>query len=113
MSEYWRDQAACLDTWHELFFPVGNGPDALRQTWDAKAVCRGCPVLEPCLTWALDADVAGIWGATTEDERRALRRRTQRAQAKARDRASEGRKPLRQYTTRGNVVSSPGTRRMS
>src|ERR1035437_4941377 len=113
MSEYWRDHAACLGTWQELFFPVGNGPDALRQTEQAKAVCRGCPVIEPCLTWALDAGVDGVWGALPEDERRALRKRTQRAQAKARDRAGEGRKPLRQYTTRGNVVSAPGTRRVS
>jgi WhiB family redox-sensing transcriptional regulator len=41
----------------------------------AKRVCRACPVQAPCLTWALDHGVAtGVWGGTTEDERRTIRR---------------------------------------
>ncbi len=86
----WRDQASCLEHDQELFFPVGNNAAALRQTEDAKAVCRGCPVMEPCLMWALEAGVVGVWGGLTEDERRALRKRTQRVAARARDRAGHG-----------------------
>ena len=34
-----------------------------------------CPVRKRCLAWALELGAAsGIWGGTTEDERRALRR---------------------------------------
>ncbi|MFI1044224.1 WhiB family transcriptional regulator [Streptomyces griseoruber] len=36
-----------------------------------------CPVREQCLDRAMNADQAlGVWGGTTEAERRALRRRT-------------------------------------
>ncbi|WP_411153277.1 WhiB family transcriptional regulator [Streptomyces sp. A30] len=38
---------------------------------------RRCPVRDKCLNWAIRADpVEGIWGGTTESERRALRRRS-------------------------------------
>ncbi|MFF7160764.1 WhiB family transcriptional regulator [Streptomyces sp. NPDC008086] len=37
---------------------------------------RRCPVRQPCLDWAVEADpVEGIWGGTTEQECRALKRR--------------------------------------
>ena len=49
------------------------GP-ALDQAEQARQVCQRCPAQEPCLRWALDRGVAfGIWGGTTEDERRAMR----------------------------------------
>jgi WhiB family redox-sensing transcriptional regulator len=36
--------------------------------------------VEPCLTWALETGQdAGVWGGTSEDERRALKRRSTRA----------------------------------
>ncbi|CAM5698844.1 WhiB family transcriptional regulator [Streptomyces canus] len=75
----WQELAICQGTDPDLFFPVGNassGP-TLIQTAEAKAVCRRCPVIDQCLNWALDADlVEGIWGGTTEAERRAMRRRS-------------------------------------
>jgi WhiB family transcriptional regulator, redox-sensing transcriptional regulator len=73
----WRDDAACLHTDPDLFFPIGTAGSALRQVDvdEAKRICRTCPVRSPCLTWALDqGSSSGIWGGTTEDERRALRR---------------------------------------
>ena len=74
----WRDQASCLDHPTELWFPVGLTSAALAQVREAKAVCLSCPVMEDCLTWALDNDVWGVWGGTVEDERRALKRRPDR-----------------------------------
>jgi WhiB family transcriptional regulator, redox-sensing transcriptional regulator len=71
----WRDEAACRDTDPDLFFPVGPTGPALRQVDEAKRICRSCPVQARCLTWALDHRVTdGVWGGTTEDERRAIRR---------------------------------------
>ena len=71
----WRDQAACRRLDPELFFPVSNLGAALTDIEAAKRVCQRCPVAAPCLRWALDlGQVSGIWGGTTEEERRALRR---------------------------------------
>lgn len=71
----WRDEAACRDLDPELFFPVGTTGPAIEQTETAKAVCRQCDVQEACLDYALRTDQdAGIWGGTSEEERRVLRR---------------------------------------
>ncbi|MFD3497450.1 WhiB family transcriptional regulator [Streptomyces sp. NPDC058678] len=72
----WRDHAACRQEDPDLFFPIGSTGPALVQQEQAKAVCRRCPVQEPCLQWALDTgQTLGVWGGTSENERRALRRR--------------------------------------
>ncbi|MFI2507117.1 WhiB family transcriptional regulator [Streptomyces sp. NPDC018972] len=72
----WREKASCRDVDPDLFFPIGNSGPTLLQIDEAKAVCHRCPVMEECLAQALTADpVAGIWGGTTEGERRAVGRR--------------------------------------
>ena len=72
----WRDHAACRQEDPDLFFPIGSTGPALLQTEQAKAVCSRCPVQEQCLEWALETDQAiGVWGGTSENERRALKRR--------------------------------------
>lgn len=71
----WRTQAACLDEDPELFFPTGTTGAALDQVERAKAVCRRCPVVAPCLAWAVGTNQQdGVWGGLGEDERRTLRR---------------------------------------
>ena len=76
----WRSQAACLDEDPELFFPIGSSDPALLQIQKAKPVCWRCPVVETCLDWAMETrQEAGVWGGLSEDERRALKRRTARA----------------------------------
>ncbi|MGW3100261.1 WhiB family transcriptional regulator [Streptomyces sp. NPDC001102] len=75
----WRERAACRDVDPDLFFPIGTAGLTLVQVDEAKAVCGRCPVRERCLQWALDVGpVEGIWGGTTESERRATRRRSAR-----------------------------------
>jgi WhiB family redox-sensing transcriptional regulator len=69
----WRHKAECRKEDPELFFPVGTSGPALAQIVKAKAVCRRCPVSQECLAWALASGQDGIWGGTTEDERRELR----------------------------------------
>jgi WhiB family transcriptional regulator, redox-sensing transcriptional regulator len=69
----WRDDAACRNADPGLFFPPGTAGPALRQIDEAKRICRTCPAQIQCLAWALDNEVTdGIWGGTTEDERRAM-----------------------------------------
>jgi WhiB family redox-sensing transcriptional regulator len=70
----WRDYAACRDSDPELFFPLGAVGASVPQIEQAKRICRTCPVCGPCLRWALDHGDAGVWGGTTEEERRKQRR---------------------------------------
>jgi WhiB family transcriptional regulator, redox-sensing transcriptional regulator len=75
----WHERGLCLHEAPDLFSPIGtiNSGQALLQTDEARAVCRRCPVTEQCLAWAVDAGpVEGIWGGTTEGERRTAGRRT-------------------------------------
>src|ERR1700740_246324 len=68
---------ACRAVDPELFFPIGNAGPALLQIDEAKQVCRRCKVMEPCLQWALESGQdAGVWGGLSEDERRAVKRRS-------------------------------------
>jgi WhiB family redox-sensing transcriptional regulator len=70
----WRDHAACRHLDPDLFFPVSTSDASLPQIETARRVCERCPVLTACLRWALDAgQVSGIWGGTTEEQRRAMR----------------------------------------
>jgi WhiB family transcriptional regulator, redox-sensing transcriptional regulator len=80
----WRHIAACREVDPELFFPIGNSGPALLQIEEAKQVCRRCSVLDECLRWAIDSGQdAGVWGGLSEDERRAVKRRTVRLRARA------------------------------
>ena len=74
-NDEWRVLASCQDTDPDLFFPVGTTGPAIEQIANAKAVCDACPVKEPCLEFALSTNQdSGVWGGTSEEERRKLRR---------------------------------------
>jgi WhiB family redox-sensing transcriptional regulator len=73
--EDWRSVAACRDTDPDLFFPVGTTGAALDQIAAATAVCRSCDAQTACLEFALATNQeSGIWGGTSEEERRKLRK---------------------------------------
>ena len=75
----WRHHALCRDEDPELFFPIGTTGPAAVQVEEAKVVCRRCPVVSDCLTWALESGQdSGVWG-----ERRALTRRHVRVRVPA------------------------------
>lgn len=71
----WRREASCRDTSPELFFPIGTTGLAIDQIEAARLVCMGCPARVQCLEFALSTNQdSGVWGATSEEERRHLRR---------------------------------------
>ena len=74
-ADDWRDRASCRDTDPDLFFPVGTTGSALDQIAAAKAVCTACAAQDQCLEFALATNQeAGVWGGTSEEERRTLRK---------------------------------------
>ena len=71
----WREFAACRDTSPDLFFPVGTTGPAIEQIAQAKTVCRTCEAQSACLEFALATNQdSGVWGGTSEEERRKLRK---------------------------------------
>ena len=71
----WRNRSLCRDSNPELFFPIGATGPALDQIEAAKEICAECPVRAECLEFALATNQeAGVWGGTTEEERRKLRK---------------------------------------
>lgn len=74
-NEDWRVGAACRDTDPDLFFPVGTTGPAIEQIASAKAVCGECDAQTDCLEFALATNQdSGVWGGTSEEERRKLRK---------------------------------------
>lgn len=63
----WLLKAFCRGANPDLFFASGNEEAA-------KAYCARCSVITPCLKMATDEKLDGVWGGTTEDERKALKR---------------------------------------
>lgn len=64
----WTDRSACQDHDPSLFFPAPGGNE--RQ---ALAICETCEVTQECLAHALEAgEKFGIWGGTTQRQRRRL-----------------------------------------
>ncbi|CAN5689922.1 N/A [soil metagenome] len=74
-SGTWRKYAACRDTDPDLFFPVGTTGPAVEQIDSAKTVCQQCDAQSDCLEYALATNQdSGVWGGTSEEERRKLRK---------------------------------------
>ncbi len=69
----WREHANCRTAPLEMFFPEsGNGIEEIQA---AKVLCQSCPVRNACLEYSLVTNQEnGIWGGTTEGERRRVRR---------------------------------------
>ncbi|MGI8791936.1 MAG: WhiB family transcriptional regulator [Acidimicrobiales bacterium] len=71
----WMKDANCREMDPEFFFPSdGVGVE------QAKAVCMTCPAREACLEHALRNRIdQGVWGGTSERERRRIRAARRRA----------------------------------
>lgn len=69
----WKAQASCRDVDPDLFYP-GPGHLGRQDAAKAKAVCAACKVRLDCLAYAMaHNEEHGIWGGTTEKDRRLLR----------------------------------------
>lgn len=70
--EAWKQHAECRGMNPDLFLPPRGDNRALAA---AKTVCGRCPVRQECLDYALDMNErTGVWGGTSERQRREMRR---------------------------------------
>jgi len=84
LDDGWRDNAACASVDPDLFFPVGVTGPAVGQIAAAKAVCADCAAQSRCLEFAIATNQEyGVWGGTSEEERRILRRAWRAGQRRA------------------------------
>jgi len=75
MSATWRKHAACRGIDPDVFYPVSD-----EEADEAKAICDQCAVRESCLEHALShREREGIWGGTTERERRRIHRQRRKS----------------------------------
>jgi WhiB family redox-sensing transcriptional regulator len=67
----WADEAVCATVDPDLWFPEKGGNNVA-----ARAICRTCPVVNECLEYALTQEFNpdGIWGGTSTQDRRRIRR---------------------------------------
>lgn len=67
----WRLEARCRDYDPDIFYTETEIGERR-----AKQICRECVVIVPCLEEALERpEKFGVWGGTTEKERRSILRR--------------------------------------
>jgi WhiB family redox-sensing transcriptional regulator len=66
----WAVFAACKEEKSMKFFPQNRAEER-----EALAICSMCPVVDDCLDHALESNERfGVWGGTTERQRRKLSR---------------------------------------
>jgi WhiB family transcriptional regulator, redox-sensing transcriptional regulator len=75
MDTIWMQLGNCRDRPPAMFFPSdGVGVDRARR------ICADCPVKGRCLEYALANRIDhGVWGGTSERERRRILKRRRRA----------------------------------
>ena len=81
-QQRWRQHAACFGQDTNRFFP--DRGDNHQAIVDAKKICLGCPVLDDCRRYALGfkaAQLPGVWGGLTQQERKRIQRHTDRQTA--------------------------------
>lgn len=77
-SRAFMDLGACVGADPDLFFP-----DRGESLEPAKKICADCIVQEECLEYALElGERFGVWGGTSERERRRIRRARREAARK-------------------------------
>jgi WhiB family redox-sensing transcriptional regulator len=62
-----RQDRACVDVDASVFYPRHRTRGAVEY---AKQICDQCPITDDCRTFASIHRLDGIWGGTTEAERR-------------------------------------------
>jgi WhiB family redox-sensing transcriptional regulator len=68
----WQEDGKCKEADTEIFFLDSgeSGKQKREKQRKAKAICKGCPVVNECLQHAMKTpEYFGVWGGMTADER--------------------------------------------
>jgi len=74
----WQEKANCREVESDVFFLdlLVRGKEKREKEKKAKKVCKGCPVIDKCLSHALSIpEFFGVWGGMTADERNKILRK--------------------------------------
>lgn len=72
----WMEDALCAQTDPDIFYPEKGGSTA-----PATSICEGCAVRAECLEYAIANDIRhGIWGGTSDNDRKRISRERKLAQ---------------------------------
>ena len=72
-----KGEPICSQVDPEAFFPQEKAGNSLSSYYDergAKQLCSTCPYKVQCLLYALKNDEVGIWGGTTDGQRKSIKR---------------------------------------
>ena len=76
VTEVWQTKAACRGPQSAVFFPPPHferRDEKLEREQRAKDICTTCAVRGDCLNYAVQIrEQHGIWGGTTENERKQI-----------------------------------------
>jgi WhiB family redox-sensing transcriptional regulator len=70
----WMENAACKDMGYTIFMS-----ENIKDIKLAKAICAGCLAIKECFDYALANYEKGIWGGTTEIQRRNIQKYDERS----------------------------------
>lgn len=70
-----KGRASCTYTDPDMFFTEQSDENYQRDTTMAKTVCGRCVYKVECLEWAMESREMGVWGGTSDLDRRQLRRK--------------------------------------
>ncbi|MEM1332420.1 MAG: WhiB family transcriptional regulator [Actinomycetota bacterium] len=72
-NDEWRDQANCKGHLSLFFAKKAERPQArARREAKANALCKECPVVEPCREFARQNREYGFWAGESEEDRHLL-----------------------------------------
>ena len=72
---YSKGEPICRQIDPDMFFPEPDDPQRFQLTKMAKQACSVCPYIVECLAGALERNEPfGIWGGTTEQDRKRMKR---------------------------------------
>lgn len=70
-----KGEPVCRQVDPDMFFPEPDDPNRNHIIKLAKKACQSCPYVIECLAGALERDEKfGIWGGTTEQDRKRMKR---------------------------------------